>query len=326
MKHRAIAPSTITMDPMGAGEGSRRGERIALAQLSLPVAETFVSINGEGPFAGHLASFIRLAGCNLDCSYCDTHWARTVDGVAEIRTIAELVDFIRQSPAFFVTLTGGEPLLHRNLLPLIEAIFELSPYLHPTAENCDHRPAAETRGVRGDGGLTANLTVPPNETMDAVDNQRDALISTLSPLTSPSGVTGGCYTVEVETNGSQDLGPLAMWRSRAQARGHHRLCFTMDYKLPSSGMEAAMRPDNFRHLGPCDSLKFVVGNEADLETMLRVIDEYRLAGRCQLFVSCVWGSMEPAQVVDFLKERRCSHIRLQLQLHKYIWPPDTRGV
>ena len=63
------------------------------------VVEKFVSINGEGQHAGELAVFIRLRGCNLACSYCDTRWACTTDAKADEMTeteieIRELIDWI----------------------------------------------------------------------------------------------------------------------------------------------------------------------------------------------------------------------------------------
>lgn len=87
----------------------------------LPVVEKFVSIDGEGHRAGALACFIRLAGCNLRCSYCDTDYAlSTCSGV--YTDIKSLVQFVANARCKYVTITGGEPLIHRELLELVRAL------------------------------------------------------------------------------------------------------------------------------------------------------------------------------------------------------------
>ena len=79
------------------------------------VVETFVSINGEGKKAGRLAMFIRLKGCNLNCSYCDTTWANKRDARCELLTAPQIVERIKEAGVELVTLTGGEPLLDENV-------------------------------------------------------------------------------------------------------------------------------------------------------------------------------------------------------------------
>lgn len=123
---------------------------------------------------------------------------------------------------------------------------------------------------------------------------------------------------EIETNGAVLLNPFA---------GLHRPVFTMDYKLPSSGMERFMLTENFDLLNEQDSVKFVIGSGEDLERASQIIDEYRLAEKhCTLFFSPVFGKIEPAEMVEFMKERGLGSVRLQLQLHKFIWDPEKRGV
>lgn len=90
----------------------------------MPVVEKFVSINGEGQCAGKLAAFIRFAGCNLRCSYCDTMWANEPGVPAECETVAELVAWVRQTGVECVTLTGGEPVLQPLLPQLVEALLD----------------------------------------------------------------------------------------------------------------------------------------------------------------------------------------------------------
>ena len=86
------------------------------------VVETFVSINGEGKKAGRLAMFIRLKGCNLNCSYCDTTWANKRDARCELLTAPQIVERIKEAGVELVTLTGGEPLLDENVSELIGSI------------------------------------------------------------------------------------------------------------------------------------------------------------------------------------------------------------
>lgn len=79
------------------------------------VAEIFESINGEGRKAGQLAVFVRLCGCNLNCSYCDTRWANADDMDYELLDEEEIYQRILKSGIKNVTLTGGEPLLHADI-------------------------------------------------------------------------------------------------------------------------------------------------------------------------------------------------------------------
>ncbi len=124
-------------------------------------------------------------------------------------------------------------------------------------------------------------------------------------------------SVEIETNGAVDLAPFCTGR---------RPLFTMDYKLPSSGCEAAMRPGNFSLLRASDTVKFVSGTRADLERALEIIQTYDLLHRCHVYFSPVFGAIEPVEIVNFLMEHRLNRARLQIQMHKVIWDPMKRGV
>ena len=88
------------------------------------VAEKFVSINGEGPRAGELSVFLRFCCCNLNCSYCDTRWANTVDVKYELVSTEELVSYVKSTGVKNVTLTGGEPLLQAHIAYLTELLGE----------------------------------------------------------------------------------------------------------------------------------------------------------------------------------------------------------
>lgn len=92
---------------------------------SFPIAERFVSINGEGAHAGKLAAFIRFPGCNLDCSYCDTQWARDPELTVEFVSVEELCDWVESEGVTCVTITGGEPTLQSDLYRLLHALARL---------------------------------------------------------------------------------------------------------------------------------------------------------------------------------------------------------
>ena len=121
--------------------------------------------------------------------------------------------------------------------------------------------------------------------------------------------------VEIETNGSVALAPFI---------GAERPVFTMDWKLPSSGMEQHMKPENIPLLTAEDTLKLVCGSHTDLQRAYALITE--TAPKCRVYLSPVFGSIEPAEIVGFMKEKGLGDVRLQLQLHKIIWDPERRGV
>lgn len=104
------------------------------------------------------------------------------------------------------------------------------------------------------------------------------------------------------------------------------LHFTMDWKLPGSGMGDRMLERNLGLLGPGDTVKLVAGSEEDLREMARVVRAHRLCERCSVYASPVFGRIEPARIAAFLQEERLARVVLQLQLHKIIWPNVERGV
>ena len=220
--------------------------------MGYEVAEKFVSINGEGTKAGELAVFIRFCRCNLNCGYCDTCWANAPDVKPEIATAEQLARYVISTGVKNVTLTGGEPLLQKDIARLITLL--------------------------GESGAE----------------------------------------VEIETNGSIPLKEFAKLAPLP--------AFTADYKLPSSGMEKHMLTENFRCLTKKDTVKFVAGDMPDLTRAEEIIKEYNLTEKCNIYFSPVFGSIQPEQIVEFMKERKLNGVRLQLQLHKIIWKPDMRGV
>jgi 7-carboxy-7-deazaguanine synthase len=83
---------------------------------------------------------------------------------------------------------------------------------------------------------------------------------------------------------------------------------------------------NLDLLEAADTVKFVAGSAEDLQKALQVIREYRLTEKCYVYLSPVFGAIRPAEMVDFMKQNRLNDVRLQLQMHKFIWDPDRRGV
>ena len=125
-------------------------------------------------------------------------------------------------------------------------------------------------------------------------------------------------SVEIETNGSIPLDEFSVLP--------YRPLFTMDYKSPSSGMEDKMCTDNFALLQENDTVKFVVGSEKDLQTALKIIRQYSLTEKCHVYLSPVFGKINPQEIVSFMLQNHLNKVRLQLQLHKFIWNPNERGV
>ena len=123
--------------------------------------------------------------------------------------------------------------------------------------------------------------------------------------------------VEIETNGSIDLKPFLKFEN---------VSFTMDYKLPESDMEKYMNTDNFKILRKKDTLKFVASSVNDLKKAKEIIEKYELIGKVNIIFSPVFGKIELTDIVDILKDNKLNDVRMQLQMHKFIWDPEERGV
>ena len=98
----------------------------------MKVCEIFTSIQGESSYAGHICTFIRLSGCNLRCSYCDTRYA--YDEGTEL-TESEIISEVSIVGVNTVAITGGEPLLQEDVLHLVERLI-----------NQGHKLLIETNG------------------------------------------------------------------------------------------------------------------------------------------------------------------------------------
>jgi len=100
----------------------------------------------------------------------------------------------------------------------------------------------------------------------------------------------------------------------------------VDIKCPGSGEAGKTHWPNLDLLAPHDEVKFVVMDRGDYEFARETIRQRRLAARCAaILISPVHGVLDPRTLADWMLTDRLP-ARLQVQLHKYIWPPDLRGV
>ncbi len=212
---------------------------------TLNINEVFFSIQGESTHAGRTCVFVRLTGCNLRCKWCDTAYAFTE---GSRHSFQSLLEEIQSFNCNLIEITGGEPLLQKEVLPFMKVL-------------CD------------DG-----------------------------------------YEVLLETGGHMDIGPVD---ARVQR--------IMDIKCPSSGESDKNRFANLDLLTKRDQVKFVICSREDYDWAKQIIEKYRISEKCPLLLSPVTGSIENQQLAEWILNDNLN-VRFQLQLHKYIWPPDTRGV
>jgi 7-carboxy-7-deazaguanine synthase len=213
---------------------------------TLTINEIYQSVQGESTWAGLPCVFVRLTFCDLRCTYCDTAYA-FYKGTK--MSLADIVERVLAYQCPLVEITGGEPLLQKNVLPLMR-------------ELCD-------RGL----------------------------------------------TVLIETSGAHDISPI-------DPRVHR----IMDLKTPSSGESERNRLENIRFLNRGDELKFVIGSREDYLWAKELITKLNLAERCgTILFSPVFGRIEPRDIVEWLLADKLP-VRFQLQLHKFIWAPETKGV
>jgi 7-carboxy-7-deazaguanine synthase len=122
------------------------------------------------------------------------------------------------------------------------------------------------------------------------------------------------FTVLIETGGSLLISNI-----------DPRVKIIMDLKCPSSGMEKKNLYENIDFLKPTDELKFVIGNREDYDWTKEIISKYSLDKICEILFSVVFGKLEPVQLVNWILEDKLN-VRFQLQMHKFIWHPETKGV
>jgi 7-carboxy-7-deazaguanine synthase len=240
-------------------------------QCKIPVVEIFTSISGEGISAGEVLTFIRTAGCNLRCCYCDTTYSYDEKASTnEFLTAEEIVERLKKIGAFKLLCTGGEPLetgKAKRYLPLYLA----------------------SRG----------------------------------------------FDVRIETNGSCPVYSNEEFAAFTDGKALS-LHYVLDVKCLGSGMdEHNIFEENFSMLHLGDEIKFVVASQEDIDYALAVLNKYKdifSAKEVVINFSPVFQSIETKDIVKMLVEKNsyCMaaglRVRLSLQIHKIIWPPEMRGV
>ncbi len=163
-------------------------------------------------------------------------------------------------------------------------------------------------------------------TLDAVVKQVDAYGVPLveltggEPLIQPPALTllrrlcDAGLEVLLETGGAWDITPV-----------DERVVSIIDLKCPDSGMSGRNRLENLTLLRPQDQVKLVLASRRDYEFARQLLADHGLAAEREVLLSPVQGELEPADLARWILEDRLP-VRLQLQLHQRIWPPDTRGV
>jgi len=216
--------------------------------MPLKVNEIFYNIQGESSFAGRPCVFIRLSGCNLRCSYCDTQYAYQE---GQHYSITKIIDLVDSYGCPLVEVTGGEPLMQ---------------------------------------------------------NETPGLVNKL--------LLNG-FQVIMETNGSMDISKVSSSCIKI-----------MDIKCPSSGEQHQNDMKNIDRLSAKDEIKFVILDRNDFDfarhTLLDKL-KHRPLDPNQIHFSPVYDELSPHELAKWLLDSKLN-ARLQLQLHKYIWDPNKRGV
>jgi 7-carboxy-7-deazaguanine synthase len=212
----------------------------------LTVFEIYPSIQGESTHVGRPCVFVRLAACDLRCAWCDTPYAFT--GGQKL-SVDEVADRVAGLGCPLVELTGGEPLLQKDAIPLMARLLDTG-----------HEVLLET------GGHISIADVP-------------------APVRK-----------------------------------------IVDVKCPGSGEAARMHWPNLDLLQPHDEVKCVLADRVDYDYARDVTARHALTTRvAAVHFSPVHGVLDPQTLAGWILEDRLT-VRLQLQLHKYIWSPETRGV
>lgn len=212
----------------------------------LTIHEIYVSVQGESTHVGRPCTFVRLTACNLRCEWCDTPYA--FSGGRSL-TIDDVLAEVAILGCPLVEVTGGEPLLQPDAVPLMERLL----------------------------------------------------------------ATG--YEVLLETGGHMPIDQVP-----------DEVVTILDVKCPGSGEAHRMHWANLERLSCRDEVKFVIRDRADFDYAIDVVTRYRLDERAAaVLFSPVFGVLAPDQLARWILESRAP-VRLQLQAHKYIWAPETRGV
>ncbi|MBA4348865.1 MAG: 7-carboxy-7-deazaguanine synthase QueE [Thermodesulfovibrio sp.] len=211
----------------------------------MKVCEIFASIQGESTYVGMPCVFVRMTGCNLRCSYCDTTYAYNE---GKDMSDDEIIETVKSHRIKLVEITGGEPLLQKDILSLTEKLLD-------------------------DG-----------------------------------------FSVLIETNGSVGIKDI-----------DKRAVIIMDIKTPKSGMSDKMNLDNLNLLKSGDELKFVITDREDYEWTKEFIKKYQLINKCKILLSPAFGILQPSELSQWMLADELP-ARLNLQIHKYIYGNEQRGI
>ncbi|MGL6094246.1 MAG: radical SAM protein [Fimbriiglobus sp.] len=243
MSARVLLPSAPPdLPPVPA---HRLAPLVGLRAGELMVHEIYRSVQGESTYAGLPCVFVRTTGCHLRCSWCDTPHAFT-QGVRRPR--ADVFADVLAYDCSLVEITGGEPLLQPDVLPLM-------------TELCD-----------------------------------------------------AGKTVLLETSGACDVGPV-----------DRRVRIIMDLKCPDSGEADRNLWGNLGRLKPTDEIKFVIASRRDWEWAEAAVREHHLDHRFGVLASAAFDSVGLRDLAEWVLASGLT-VRMQLQMHKYIWDPKARGV
>jgi 7-carboxy-7-deazaguanine synthase len=122
------------------------------------------------------------------------------------------------------------------------------------------------------------------------------------------------YEVMLETGGSLPIKDI-----------DERVMIIMDLKCPSSGMMKKNLYENINYIKPGDEIKFVIGNREDYTWSKKIVEKYKLTEKCPVLFSVVFGELEPITLVEWILQDKLK-VRFQLQMHKFIWAPETKSV
>jgi 7-carboxy-7-deazaguanine synthase len=212
----------------------------------LNITEIFPSIQGETSLAGFPTTFVRLAACNLRCTWCDTPYSF---GRGKPFSMDEIMGQIDLHGNRYVCVTGGEPLLQSDVHDLLSRLCEKN------------------------------------------------------------------YIVSLETGGSLATSTI-----------DPRVRVILDIKCPGSKMDHKNYWGNLKNLNLHDEIKFVLLDREDYVYAKEICQQHELFTQNRsILLSPVHGLLDPKLLVEWVLEDKIP-VRVNLQLHKYVWTPETRGV
>ncbi len=211
----------------------------------IKINEIFHSIQGESSYVGNATVFVRTTGCHLRCTYCDTKYSY-FEG--KFMSLDEIIEKIQNFGAQYVCITGGEPLLQKEVIPLMNRLCDLG------------------------------------------------------------------YKVSLETSGGKTC-----------AYVDARVKIILDVKTPDSGAANSFDIQNLNCVNQSTEFKFVICSEKDFDWAEEFCRQHDLFEKFIVLYSPSFGKIKEQWLAEKIIEKKLP-ARLQLQLHKYIWNPDLRGV